>query len=197
MLREVPSPRSIRWFPGLLLMCSLVLPGIMGCAASKPPPQAFSTARDKLAELDEFGALLLRAGLPTEFLPTGSELSPRQARQLQLYFDLNPPRLMEYSPWLVANVLLLEVARKQDSVSRAELGRRVQDFETLFVLRRDGYLAEALSGRPVQCVGPVEVRDEGLRAGIFEVDNFYRRDANQRWQHVDLTVWGRAAVRSQ
>ncbi len=194
MSSEVPSPCSIRGFPGLLLICSLVLPGIMGCA-SKPPPQAFSTTRDRLAELDEFGALLLKAGLPAEFLPTGSELSPRQARQLQLYFDLNPPRLMEYSPWLVANVLLLEVARKQDAVSRAELGRRVQDFKTLFVLRRDGYLAEALSGRPVQCVGPVEVRDEGLRAGTFEVDNFYRRDANQRWQHVDLTDPSASAAR--
>jgi hypothetical protein len=169
-------------------MLSLVLPGIMGCASNTPPPQAFGATRDKLAELDEFGALLLKAGLPTEFLPTGPEVSPSQARQLQLYFDLNPPRLMEYSPWLVANVLLLEVVRRQDAVSRAELGRRVQEFKTFFVLRRDGYLAEALSGRPVQCVGPVEVRDGGLRAGTFEVDNFYRRDAHQQWQHVELPV---------
>ncbi|QRO01428.1 hypothetical protein JRI60_21610 [Archangium violaceum] len=176
-------------------MCSLVLPGPLGCASSTPPSQAFGSTRDKLAELDEFGVLLLKAGLPTEFLPMGSELSPSQARQLRLHFDLNPPRLMEYSPWLVADVLLLEVARKQEATSRAELGRRVQEFKTLFVLRRDGYLAEALSGRPVQCVGPVEIRDGGLRAGTFEVDNFYRRDGNQRWQHVEMPASSASASR--
>ncbi|WP_257457338.1 hypothetical protein [Archangium lipolyticum] len=116
---EALSPAPIRRFPVLLLMCSLVLPGSLGCASSTPPPQAFSTTRDRLAEL----------------------------------------------------------------------------VKTLFVLRRDGYLAEALSGRPVQCVGPVEVRDGGLRAGTFEVDNFYRRDGNQRWQRVEMPASSASASR--
>ncbi|MCY1073636.1 hypothetical protein [Archangium lansingense] len=153
-----------------------------------------STTRDRLAKLDEFGALLVKAGLATEFLPTGFELSPEQARQLRLHFDLNPPTSAAYAPWLVADVLLLDVVFKKQPVTRAELGRRIQEFQTLFVLRRDGYLAEALSGKPNQCVGPVEVRDGGLRAGIFEVGNFYRLDDANQWQHVQVPAPSTAAL---
>ncbi|WPB76318.1 hypothetical protein KYC5002_45955 [Archangium violaceum] len=170
----------------LVLLCPLA-------CASKSQPQALSATRDRLAELDEFGALLVKAGLATEFLPTGVELSPEQAQQLRLHFDLNPPTSTAYAPWLVADVLLLDVTLKKQPVSRAELGHRIQEFQPLFVLRRDGYLAEALSGRPNQCVGPVEVRDGGLRAGAFEVGNFYRLDDANQWQHVQVPAPAPAA----
>lgn len=172
-------------FPGPFIAFSLALLCPLACA-SNPQPQAFGPTRDKLAELDEFGALLVKAGLPTELLPTGLELSPAQAQQLRLQFELHPPRPAEYAPWLVADVLLRDVAFKKEAVARTELGRRIQEFQPLFVLRRDGYLAEALSGTPVQCVGPVEVQDGALRAGIFEVDNFYKRDDDRQWQHVEV-----------
>ncbi|MDC0707360.1 Tox-REase-5 domain-containing protein [Stigmatella sp. ncwal1] len=40
-------------------------------------------------------------------------------------------------------------------------------------MRPDGYLASALSGRPLQRMGPVSLRDGRLMAGPFEVGAFY------------------------
>ncbi len=41
------------------------------------------------------------------------------------------------------------------------------------MLRPDGFLASALSGAVVQCVGPVQVQAGALRAGDYEVGVFY------------------------
>jgi hypothetical protein len=72
----------------LLLLCPLA-------CASNTQPQVFATTRDALADLDEFGDLLLKAGLPIEALPKGRDLSPEQARQLRLHFHLKSQR----GPW--------------------------------------------------------------------------------------------------
>ncbi|HEX5754365.1 MAG TPA: hypothetical protein VFZ09_49740 [Archangium sp.] len=175
----------VRLPPGLFAVLSLVLLCPLACASGTPLP-AYATTRDALAELDEFGALLLKAGLSAELLPKGRDLSPEHARQLRLHFHLFPPKASEYAPWLVADVLLLDVVLKNEAVSRAELGRRVQEFQPLVVLRPDGYLAFALSGRELQCVGPVGVQDGAYRAGSFEVGTFYRKDETDNWQPVSV-----------
>jgi hypothetical protein len=169
--------------PGVLVALFLVLLCPLACASNTPPP-AYASTRDALAYLDEFGALLVKAGLPAELLPTGRDLSPEQAKQLRLHFHLFPPKASEYAPWLVADVLLLDAALKNEAIPRAELGRRVQEFQPLVVLRPDGYLASALSGKEQQCVGPVEVQDGSYRAGVFEVGTFYRKDETGTWQSV-------------
>ena len=142
-------------------------------------------ARHKLAEVDDFGVLLIEAGLSTDDLPMGRSLSAETLHWLRLQLDLNRPKPSEEAPWMVANLVLREVAQPaRKSVPRAELNQRIQAFESLYLLRRDGYFARALSGKAEQCVGPVEIRDGGLRAGPFEVDQFYSRDARQQWHPV-------------
>ncbi|QRK05219.1 hypothetical protein JQX13_34170 [Archangium violaceum] len=183
-LASTPSRFSL----GLFTLLSLVLLSPLACA-SNSQPQAYSSTREALADLDEFGALLMRAGLPPEFLPSGRELSPEQARQLRLQlhlYPLYPPKPVEHGPWTVADVLLLDVTLKSSAVSRAELGRRIQEFKPLLVLRPDGYLAEALTGRAGRCVGPVEVKDNTYRAGIYELGVFYRPDENNEPQPVSV-----------
>ncbi len=176
-----PRPSLIR--PALL---SLVMLTPIACASSRQP-EAFATTRDALADLDEFGVLLLKAGLSIEVLPKGRDLSPEQARQLRLHFHLFEPKHSEYAPWLVADVLLLDVALKNETVPRAELGRRLQEFQALAVLRRDGYLADALSGKELQCVGPVVPSEGTYRAGIYELGTFYKQgEAERTWQPVDI-----------
>ncbi len=173
---------------GLLTLLSVVLLCPLACA-SNSPPQAYASTRDALANLDEFGALLIRAGLPPELLPSGRELPPEQAKQLRLQFHLYPlypPKPVEYAPWLVADVLLLDITLKSTAVSRAELGRRIQEFKPLLVLRPDGYLAEALTGRAERCVGPVEVKDNSYRAGVYELGAFYKPDENNEPQPVSV-----------
>lgn len=173
---------------GIPMLLSLVLLCPLACA-SKDPTQAFASTREALADLDEFGALLLRAGLPPEQLPTGRELSPEQARQLHLQlhlYPLNPPTPAQYGPWQVADVLLLDVTSKQSPVTRAELGRRIQEFQSLLVLRPDGYLAEALTSKVERCVGPVEVKEDAYRSGIYELGTFYTLDENNAPQPIPM-----------
>jgi hypothetical protein len=83
-------------------------------------------------------------------------------------------------------MLLRDVEARREPLSRFELGRRIQEFAMLRTLRPDGYLAAALTGRPEQCVGPVEVQDGALRAGAFELGSFYRRDDKDEWQRVEV-----------
>jgi len=166
----------------LLLVCPLA-------CASNNPPQAYASTREVLADLDEFGALLMRAGLPPDLLPSGRELSPEQAKILRLHlhlYPLYPPKPAEHGPWTVADVLLLDVALKSTSISRADLGRRIQEFQGLLVLRPDGYLAEVLTGRAERCVGPVEVRDDAYRAGVYKLGSFYKPDEHNEPQPIQI-----------
>jgi len=190
---RVPSTRT-RFSLGRPALLSLVLLCPLACA-SNSPPQAYASTRETLADLDEFGALLLRAGLPPEYLPTGRELSPEQAKVLRLQlhlYPLNPPSPVEYGPWQVADVLLLDVTSNNSPVTRAELGHRIQEFKPLLVLRPDGYLAEALTGKAERCVGPVEVKEDAYRSGSYELGTFYKLDDNNQPQPV--TVGGQPAA---
>ncbi len=201
MPSEALSPRTgfcrLAWCARVLLRPSsiplfmLLYP--LACASHPPAPSAYSSTRDALADLDEFGALLVKAGLPAELLPKEREVSPELARKLRMHFHLVPPSAAQYAPRLVADVLLLGVASGKESVARAELDRRVQEFQSLVVLRPDGYLASALSGREQLCVGPVEVQEGSYRAGIFEVGTFYKKDGSNDWQPIAAPV----AARSQ
>ena len=82
MPSEAHSPRkgtrlaisSTRMLPGQVALLALLLLCPLACASSTQP-LAFATTRDALAELDEFGALLVKAGLSTELLPKGRDLS--------------------------------------------------------------------------------------------------------------------------
>jgi hypothetical protein len=194
MPSETPSRRNVTRlaFPApcvlrsVFLLSSLVLVCPLACA-SNTRGQALATTREALSELDEFGALLVQAGLPPDALPTGRELSVEEARRLRVSFDLSPWTPQQYPPRLVASLLLRDVEARGEAVSRFDLGRRIQDFSPLLVLRRDGYLARALTGTPVQCVGPVQVKDGTGHADGYEVDGFYKPDETTgQLQRVDV-----------
>jgi hypothetical protein len=129
--------------------------------------------------------LLLEAGLPVDMLSFEPEVSVETARRLQLAFVLSPPLARTYAPRLVAETLLREVVEGGTKVSREQLGQRLTRYHSLKVLRPDGYLAAALTGRPEQCVGPVEVRDGVLRAREFEVGSFYAPQEGGSWRRVE------------
>ena len=191
MPSEAPSPRKrilvasapARLPPGLFLAFVLLASVPVACA-SNSPPQAFASTRDALAELDEFGVLLLGTGLPVEVIPSGREVSPEQARRLLVYFSFLPYSPQHYGPRFVAAELLRAIENHGQAVSRWELSRKVQDYRNLFLLQPDGYLAAALTGRPAVCVGPVEPREDGAGAGRFEMGAFYTRDEEDNWQQV-------------
>jgi hypothetical protein len=144
----------------------------------------YAPTRQVLAELDDFGTLLLKAGLPPEELPGGGEVSASEARRLLLTFELYPATPPMHGPRLVAKALLHEVVEQGQTGSRMELLQRLQRYETLYVLRPDGYLAAALTGAPEQCAGPVRPRDGVLKAHEFELGAFYYRGDKDGWMRV-------------
>ncbi|MFE8596470.1 hypothetical protein [Archangium violaceum] len=171
---------SVRPPLSLLLLLPLLASGPVACA-SHPPPDALAATRDALAGLDEFGALLLGAGLPIEAIPEGRSVSPVQAERLRRHFGILPYLPQHYAPRVVADELLRYVARHGQGVSRWDLSRMVQEYRNLFLLRQDGFIAAALTGEPARWVGPVEVRENGAGAGGFEMGEFYTCADGESW----------------
>ncbi|MFE8602839.1 hypothetical protein [Archangium violaceum] len=176
--RSVSPPLSLLVLLPLLASCPVA-------CASHSSPEALAATRDTLAGLDEFGALLLGAGLPVEAIPQGRSVSPVQAERLRRYFAILPYLPQHYAPRIVADELLRYVQQHGQGLSRWDLSRMVQEYRNLFLLRQDGYLAAALTGEPAQCVGPVEVRDDGAGAGAFEMGEFYTRADGESWRRAD------------
>lgn len=174
--RSRPSP-----LPSALLAALLLCP--VACASS-PRPEAFRAMREALAQLDDFGALLLEAGLPADTLPTGPELTPEEATRLRVSFGLYPSTSRTFGPRLVADALLREVVAGGAPVMRSALDARLLRYQHLRVMGPDGFLSAALTGTPALCVGPVEVRNGALLAGGFEVGGFYSPDGNGGWVRV-------------
>ena len=168
----------------LLLLLPLLASAPVACA-SHPRPDALAATRDALAGLDEFGALLLGAGLPVEAIPQGRSVSPVQAERLRRHFGILPYLPQHYAPRFVADELLRYVAEHRQEVSRWDLSRMVQEYRSLFLLRQDGFLAAALTGEPARWVGRVEVRDHGAGAAEFEIGVFYTSADGESWRRAD------------
>jgi hypothetical protein len=76
---------------------------------------------------------------------------------------------------------------QKEAVPYAELLRRMEPFKWLVVMRPDGYLASAMTGKPLQRMGRLEVREGRLMAGVFEVGGFYR-DKGGVFYRVDSSL---------
>jgi hypothetical protein len=175
-----PSSRLLHftnclWVKSVFAVTTLIVVlglGSIACAG-RIAPTALEATRDVLAGLDDFGALLLGAGLSPDAIPTGAEISPTVARRLIIQLGILPSVPQHYAPRVVATLLLRAVEGQNTTATRRDLSLRVQSYRDRFVLQPDGYLAAALTGKPVMCVGPVEVDDDGARAGAFRLGMFY------------------------
>jgi hypothetical protein len=168
------------------VLWTAVLLSLLACA-SAPRPQALTPVIDAYKRLDEFGAVLVLAGLPAEQVPQDARLTPKQAANLHEQLALTPFTIRQYGPRLVALRTLRVVEAKCEAVSRVRLGGDVQRFETVYTLRPDGFLAPVLSATPHEhgeWIGPVEVVDGQRRAGEFFVDYYYRRNGKGGWLQV-------------
>ncbi len=165
--RRRMSRRQSRWLP--LLLCVAAT----GCAGRKDGP--YGETRALLASTDDFGTLLLNAGLRAESLPGADPLTPEETRRLWLLlsFDSTDGGMQRTGHRAAATYLLAEATLAGTPVSRSVLNERLLRFEKLATLRPDGCLVMVLSGTPVQCQGPVQVQDGALRAGEYIVGRFY------------------------
>ena len=178
-------------FPWYLASVLLLLPVHVGC--SHKTQGIFSRTRVALAEADDFGMLLIGAGLSPEDLPQGEEVTLQEATRLRLLLSLARNSLRGFGPNITADYLLAETVAKGEAVSRSELGERLRRFEALAVLRPDGYIVSAMTGTPLECVGPVGVRNGALRSGDYRLGAFYAHEGQGYREDTSLgQVPGRA-----
>ncbi|HZI12512.1 MAG TPA: Tox-REase-5 domain-containing protein [Myxococcus sp.] len=126
------------------------------------------------ARADAWESLLSDAGLGARDerpLPGGA-LTPPQAARLLAVLLRKPVTLGTFPARMAVGHLLREVMSRGE-VSREVLLRRVERFSRVAVLRPDGCLAWARTGRTQQRVGAVEWKDGSFRAGLFELGRFY------------------------
>jgi hypothetical protein len=124
---------------------------------------------------DAWDRLLTNAGmLARDERPLEGALTPTQAARLLGVLLRKPVTASTFPPRMAAGFILREVMEGGE-VSRQDLLRRVERFsrERIAVLRPDGYLAWALTGRTQQKVAPVEWKDGAFRAHGFEMGHFY------------------------
>jgi hypothetical protein len=124
--------------------------------------------------VDYFQGLLVRGGVPPSALPKdGRTLTPEDAARLLSCLLAAEVPLRDFGPWRMAAHLLWEVIHGGAPVARSELQARMRRFQPLLVLRTDGFLVRATTGRAVQQVGDVELLEGALRAEGFQVGPFY------------------------
>jgi hypothetical protein len=162
------SMRSFAWLCLLLL-----LSGAWGCTQQRAAG-VYESTRAAVVHADDLGMLLLEARLAPAAL-SSSKVTVEQAQQLRMLLRLTlaDGDMKSYGPRVTVDSLLAEVVARGEAVPRSVLNERLRQFISLAVLRPDGYLALALTGNPIQCVGPVQVRESTLQAGDFKVGIFY------------------------
>jgi hypothetical protein len=161
-------------------------------------------------ELDAVQAVQEACGLEEEARhPVGAALYMEQARQLLGRLAKTPVTQKSFGPRLVLSWMLREALTGGERVEYAELSRRTERFWPLVLVRPDGYLVTALSGTPIQRMGPVVLKEGALKAGglvvgafyfslggvLYPVDDSLRRVATIPWAELGLERdWLNAAL---
>ena len=105
--------------------------------------------------------------------PAGAALYAEQARRLLNQLNRIHVTQRGFAPCRALAWLLGEVLAGAERVEYADLRWRARRFESLVSMRPDGYLVAALTGEPLQYLGPVRLDEEGWKVGRLFVGDFY------------------------
>ncbi len=160
------------------IVCLGVLLSLVGCATSR----ALMVGDDEGGGFgflrgsgDTFQLLQESAGLQeSSWHKAGEALQTDDARRLWEVLARTEPTLNGFGPRRALSALLRQTLSADKDVPYAELLKRIGSFGPLVVMRPDGYLVSAITGKPLQRMGRVGLREGRLMAGGFEVGAFYR-----------------------
>lgn len=177
----VPGRRpGTRSRTGLLLLALSTLVLLGGCATShslgRPRSGAGTGSAGGFPERteDPFQIVQEASGLGEEARhPAGAALYQEQARQLLGRVMKTRATTRSFAPRRVLFWLLGEVLEGGERVEYAELRRRTRRFESLVLVRPDGYLVAALTGEPLQRMGQVMLEEGQWRVGRLAVSELY------------------------
>jgi hypothetical protein len=123
---------------------------------------------------DPFQVVQQASGLAEEARhPAGAALYLGQARELLGRLARTPVTARSFAPRRVLSWLLREVVEGGERVEYAELKWRTERFWWLVLVRPDGYLVTALTGTPLQRMGPLELKGGEWKVGGLTVGDFY------------------------
>lgn len=188
---HAPSRTILRHEMRLALLALVALTWMTGCATSGAKSR-ISEFQDASApsvldqdgggfgfwnERDDFQLLQQSSGLEEDsWHEVGEPLETDDAQALWEALARTGTTLQNFGPRRSLLFALRSVLIEDEDVSYAELLQRLRPFRVLVVMRPDGYLVSALTGRSLQRMGKgrVELRDGRLMVGQFEVGAFYR-----------------------
>jgi hypothetical protein len=121
---------------------------LVAWSCNPKPPGVYESTRATVAQVDDFGMLLLEAGLDPGELPTGLVVTVEQAQRLRMLLRLAMAdgHMESYGPRVTADFLLAEAVTARGGAPRSSINERLRSFKGLAVLRPDGYLAQAITG---------------------------------------------------
>ncbi|WNG52978.1 hypothetical protein F0U60_46835 [Archangium minus] len=123
---------------------------------------------------DAFQVAQEASGLAEEaWHPAGAALYQEQARQLLGQLAKTPVTQGSFAPRRVLSWLLREVLEGGERVEYADLQWRAERFWFLVLVRPDGYLVAALTGTPLQRLGPLALVKGEWKVGRLVVGDFY------------------------
>ena len=123
---------------------------------------------------DPFQVVQEASGLAEEARhPAGAALYLGQARELLGKLARTPVTARSFAPRRVLSWLLREALEGGERVEYAELKWRTECFWWLVLVRPDGYLVTALTGTPLQHLGPLELKGGEWKVGGLTVGDFY------------------------
>ncbi|HSP81248.1 MAG TPA: Tox-REase-5 domain-containing protein [Myxococcaceae bacterium] len=147
-------------------------------------------------EADAFQVVQEESGLEEGArLPVGATLSPQRARALWEWLGKTSVTARSFAPRLVLSWLLREALAEGEPVAYPELLRRAERFGPLVVVRPDGYLVAAPSGRPLQSQGKVRLEAGEFKVGRLVVGAFYYSSfgvlypVDESLQRMDTEPW--------
>jgi hypothetical protein len=123
---------------------------------------------------DLFQGVQEASGLPEEARhPRGAALYPQQARELLGRLARTRATSQSLAPRRLLFWLLREVLAGGERVEYADLKWRAERFGWLVMVRPDGYLVSALTGTPLQGMGPLELEHGEWKVGQLWVGDCY------------------------
>ena len=105
--------------------------------------------------------------------PAGAALYLGQARELLERLAKTRVTARSFAPRRVLYWLLREVLVGGERVEYTDLKWRAERFWLLVLVRPDGYLVTALTGTPLQRLGPLELKEGEWKVGGLVVGDFY------------------------
>jgi hypothetical protein len=164
----------MRW---AVLLALAALAWMTGCATT---PSAFDQDGGGFGfweQRDDFQLLQHSVGLEEDsWHEAGEQLELDDAQALWETLARRETTLHNFGPRRSLLFVLSQVLTGGEDMAYAELLQRVRPLRALVVMRPDGYLVGALTGKPLQRMGMgrVSLRDGRLMVGSFEVGAFYR-----------------------